>query len=93
MPLKGQFQSSVHQNPVSGRRQSPNERQTELLIASPAGLGLAWFASLIGIAAMVRGPVSTVLGGINPWTQIINGTTYLISVASNVTHRYIKMLK
>ena len=60
---------------VSQRKQIANERQAGLaglFAANPAGAGLAWFASLIGLAAIAREPLSTVLDGVSPWDQILN---------------------
>ena len=60
---------------VSKRKQIANERQAGLaglFAANPAGAGLAWFASLIGLAAIAREPLSTVLDGVSPWDQILN---------------------
>jgi hypothetical protein len=52
--------------------QAPIERQIGILAANPAGLGMAWFAGLVGLAAMTRAPISTLLEGVNPWT-FLNG--------------------
>ena len=60
---------------VSGKRQIANERQAGLaglFAGNPAGAGVAWFASLIGLAAIAREPLSTVLDGVSPWDQILN---------------------
>ena len=57
-------------------RQLPTERQASLaglFATNPAGAGLAWFASLVGLAAMAREPLSTVLEGVSPWDRILNG--------------------
>ena len=58
-------------------RQLPIERQAGvagLLAGNPAGAGLAWFASLVGLAAMAREPLNSVLSGVTSWNQLFNGT-------------------
>lgn len=74
------MQSVLSHKIIPGKRRQTNERQGEFLIASPAGLGIAWFASLIGIAVVARESLSTVLGGVNPWTQFYNGTNLVPSL-------------
>ena len=67
-----------HQSFISGRRQFPVERQAGIFATTSTGFGLAWFASLLGLAAMVREPLSTVFGGINIGTQLLN-SKYLLN--------------
>ena len=64
------------QNILTKGRQFPIERQAGavgLLAGNPAGAGLAWFASLVGLAAMAREPLTTVLNGVTSWEQLFNG--------------------
>ena len=66
-----------HKRPkhFSNGRQLPIERQAGfagLLAGNPAGAGLAWFASLVGLAAMAREPLTTVLNGVTSWNQLFN---------------------
>lgn len=64
------------QNILTQGRQFPIERQAGavgLLAGNPAGAGLAWFASLVGLAAMAREPLATVLNGVTSWEQLFNG--------------------
>ena len=61
-------------------RQLPTERQLSLaglFATNPAGAGLAWFASLVGLAAMAREPLSTVFEGVSPWDRILNSKYFL----------------
>ena len=79
--------------PYTNARQLPIERQAGvvgLLSGNPAGAGLAWFASLVGLAAMAREPLTSVLNGVTSWNQLFNGT-YLFnkikSFQSNIISR------
>ena len=68
--------------PYTNARQLPIERQvgvTGLLAGNPAGAGLAWFASLVGLAAMAREPLSSVLNGVTSWNQLFNGNYSVFS--------------
>ena len=71
--FNGWFRAPRKQIFFSRKRKLPTERQAEvagLFAANSAGAGLAWFASLVGLAAMTREPLSTVFSGVNPWSQI-----------------------
>ena len=73
--FKGWKQSPRKHLMLPLRRNSPIERQTSIFAATPllSPAGLVWFASLFGLAAMVREPLSTVFDGVNPWPQLFNG--------------------
>ena len=69
------FVRQKKQNLPTNGRQLPTERQAGvagLLAGNPAGAGLAWFASLVGLAAMAREPLATVLNGVTSWEQLFN---------------------
>ena len=70
--FKGKKQSPRKQLSLSHKRPLPIDRQASIFVATPAGIGMAWFASLFGLAAMVREPLSTVLGGVYPWSHLLN---------------------
>ena len=66
-------------------RQLPTERQLSLaglFATNPAGAGLAWFASLVGLAAMAREPLSTVFEGVSPWDRILNSKYFFSKMRS-----------
>ena len=74
-PFNRWFRAPRKQTIFSRKRKLPTERQAEvtgLFAANSAGAGLAWFASLVGLAALTREPLSTVFSGVNPWGQISN---------------------
>ena len=71
-PQKQKLFSHKRQN----KRQSPTDRQISSIVATPVSYGLAWFASLFGLATMMREPLSALLVNFNPWT-LLNGI-YLI---------------
>ena len=87
-PLVIPMQSISSHKIISGRRKQAIERQGEFLAATPVGLGIAWFASLLGIAVVARESLSTVLGGVNPWTQLVNDTSLVpsLQVCSNAVN-------
>ena len=69
------YRPSWKESYFSGRRLVPQERQAGvagLFVGNSAGAGLAWFASLVGLAAVAREPLKTVLGGVSPWNRILN---------------------
>ena len=73
--FNGWFRAPRKQIFFSRKRKLPTARQAEvggIFAANSAGAGLAWFASLVGLAAMTREPLSTVLSGVNPWSRIFN---------------------
>ena len=75
----------------SNGRQLPIERQAGvagLLAGNPAGAGLAWFASLVGLAAMAREPLTSVLSGVASWNQLFNGTYSIIQNLTTLNEKY-----
>ena len=56
-------------------RKRPTERQGTFLAASPITYGLAWFGSMIGLASMMRQPISEVFTNFDP-ASLLNGIHY-----------------
>ena len=54
------------------RRKPEIERQGAFIAATPLTYGAAWFGSMVGLAAIVRAPLSEVLTRFSPWS-VFNG--------------------
>lgn len=54
------------------KRRPKIERQGAFIAATPLTYGAAWFGSMVGLAAIVRQPLSEVLTRFNPWS-VLNG--------------------
>merc|ERR1712079_124777 len=55
------------------KRKRVIERQGTFLAASPITYGLAWFGSMIGLASIMRQPISEVFTNFDP-ASLLNGT-------------------
>ena len=71
-PMQNYFSIPKKKFVIPYIHKAPIERQIGIVATSPVGLGLAWFAGLVGLAAATRAPLSTLLEGVNPWT-VLNG--------------------
>ena len=57
------------------KRKRPTERQGTFLAASPITYSLAWFGSMIGLASIMRQPISEVFTNFDP-ASLLNGIRY-----------------
>ena len=57
------------------KRKRLTERQGTFLAASPITYGLAWFGSMIGLASIMRQPISEVFTNFDP-ASLLNGIRY-----------------
>ena len=57
------------------KRKRATERQGTFLAASPITYGLAWFGSMIGLASIMRQPISEVFTNFDP-ASLLNGIHY-----------------
>ena len=64
------FQRYNNSRMSSQRRQQARQAG---VIAAASQVGLAWMATLVGLASMVRGPLSSVLDNIDLMQQLFNG--------------------
>ena len=58
------------------KRKRLTERQGTFLAASPITYGLAWFGSMIGLASIMRQPISEVFTNFDP-ASLLNGIYYV----------------
>ena len=57
---------------LQARKKPEIERQGAFIAATPLTYGAAWFGSMVGLAAIVRAPLSEVLTRFSPWS-VFNG--------------------
>lgn len=71
-PLLTSFKLPHLKNIFEARRKPEIERQGAFIAATPLTYGAAWFGSMVGLAAIVREPLSEVLTRFSPWS-VFNG--------------------
>ena len=80
----GYFELPQVQNIFPFKRRPKIERQGAFIAATPLTYGAAWFGSMVGLAAIIRQPLSEVLINFNPWS-LLNGM-FLNTMINMDTH-------
>ena len=66
------FQGHSNNRLSSKRRQQPRQAGV-IASAGPIQSGLAWMATMVGLASVLREPLSRVVGGVDLTQQLLNG--------------------
>ena len=75
LPYTGQNFDNQKYVTLPLKRKLATERQGTFLAASPITYGLAWFGSMIGLASIMRQPISEVFTNFDP-ASLLNGIHY-----------------